>query len=147
VASYPNHGLDGETVLGAADRGLYEAKREGRNQVRSVAAKNPPRLPKPGPSAGVAVKCSREPHGQATPPTAAHAKMRRARSLGLELSALSEFTLHHGHPPALILDFGGCRPSELRRGVGVLAALEGVENPLLAPQRRHRFDAGSLSRR
>ena len=54
VASYPDHGLDAETVLAAADRGLYEAKREGRNQVRSVTARNPP-----CPSAGAAGKVSR----------------------------------------------------------------------------------------
>jgi GntR family transcriptional regulator/MocR family aminotransferase len=44
---------------------------------------------------------------------------RRARALGLELTALSKFTLRHSHPPALILGFAGCNPSELRRGVGL----------------------------
>jgi GntR family transcriptional regulator / MocR family aminotransferase len=46
----------------------------------------------------------------------------RARSLGLELNALSEFTLRHPQPAALVLGFAGCRPSELNRGVEVLAA-------------------------
>jgi GntR family transcriptional regulator/MocR family aminotransferase len=46
----------------------------------------------------------------------------RARSLGLEMTALSEFTIRHSHPAALILGFAGCNASELRRGVGVLAA-------------------------
>jgi GntR family transcriptional regulator / MocR family aminotransferase len=46
----------------------------------------------------------------------------RARSLGLELTALSEFTVRHSHRPALILGFAGCNANELRRGVAVLAA-------------------------
>ncbi|MEW5979106.1 MAG: PLP-dependent aminotransferase family protein [Acidobacteriota bacterium] len=53
----------------------------------------------------------------------------RARSLGLELSALSSFTTRHSHPPALVLGFAGCGGSELRRGVRVLAAvLQGDSN-------------------
>lgn len=47
---------------------------------------------------------------------------RRGRSLGLELTALSEFTIRHSHPAALILGFAGCNTRELERGVGVLAA-------------------------
>lgn len=47
---------------------------------------------------------------------------RRGRSLGLELTALSEFTLRHSHPAALILGFAGCNKQELQRGIGVLAA-------------------------
>jgi GntR family transcriptional regulator/MocR family aminotransferase len=50
------------------------------------------------------------------------------RALGLELIALSEFTIRYSHPPGLILGFAGCSPSELRRGVGVLAvALDGAQ--------------------
>lgn len=52
VACYPDHGLETEAVLRAADRGLYEAKREGRNQVRTVATRTPHRDPAPGPSTG-----------------------------------------------------------------------------------------------
>ena len=49
----------------------------------------------------------------------------RARSLGLEVAALSEFTVRHTKPGALILGFAGCSAAELRRGVAVLAgALE-----------------------
>jgi GntR family transcriptional regulator/MocR family aminotransferase len=46
----------------------------------------------------------------------------RAQTLGLEVSALSTFTMKHFHEPALILGFASCNPSELRRGVSVLAA-------------------------
>jgi GntR family transcriptional regulator / MocR family aminotransferase len=49
----------------------------------------------------------------------------KARALGLEIAALSEFTTEHSQPPALILGFAGCTPGELRRGVGVLAAALG----------------------
>jgi GntR family transcriptional regulator / MocR family aminotransferase len=50
----------------------------------------------------------------------------RARSLGLELSALSQFTIRYTQRPALVLGFAGCTPSELRRGVRVLeTALSG----------------------
>jgi GntR family transcriptional regulator/MocR family aminotransferase len=45
----------------------------------------------------------------------------RARAAGVELIALSEFTMRHTQPGALILGFAGCSPAELRRGVGVLA--------------------------
>jgi GntR family transcriptional regulator/MocR family aminotransferase len=49
----------------------------------------------------------------------------RARALGLEVAALSDFTLLHSHPSALILGFAGCSVAELKRGVDVLAgALE-----------------------
>jgi GntR family transcriptional regulator/MocR family aminotransferase len=46
----------------------------------------------------------------------------RAQTLGLELIALSTFTMKHFHKPALILGFASCNPSELRRGVSILAA-------------------------
>jgi GntR family transcriptional regulator / MocR family aminotransferase len=45
----------------------------------------------------------------------------RARGLGLETSALSDFTLRHFHRDALVLGFAGCSPAELRRGVAVLS--------------------------
>ena len=49
----------------------------------------------------------------------------RARALGLEVAALSDFTLRHSHPSALILGFAGCSSAELKRGVEVLeSALE-----------------------
>src|SRR5262249_15980385 len=51
-----------------------------------------------------------------------HAAAQRAQSLGLELVPLSAFTIEHAQNPALILGFAGCNPSELRRGVSVLAA-------------------------
>ncbi len=44
----------------------------------------------------------------------------RARALGLEVAALSEFTLRHSQPGALILGFAGCSTAELKRGVEVL---------------------------
>lgn len=46
---------------------------------------------------------------------------RRARLRGLELAALSEFTVRHFHPGALVLGFASCAPAELQRGVSVLA--------------------------
>ena len=46
-----------------------------------------------------------------------------ARSHGLELAALSEFTVTHKHPPGLIMGFAGCTPAELRRGVELLATV------------------------
>lgn len=50
----------------------------------------------------------------------------RARSLGLEVVALSDFSVRHSHPSALILGFAGCAASELKRGVTVIrGALEG----------------------
>jgi diguanylate cyclase (GGDEF)-like protein len=33
IALYPDHGEDVDTVLQAADRALYDAKRSGRDQV------------------------------------------------------------------------------------------------------------------
>ncbi len=45
----------------------------------------------------------------------------RAMSLGLELSALSQFTIRYPQPPALILGFAGCSKNEIIRGVNVLA--------------------------
>ena len=53
------------------------------------------------------------------------AAARRAQMLGLELTALSTFTMQHFHKPALILGFAGCNPGELRRGASVLAAVLG----------------------
>ncbi len=51
----------------------------------------------------------------------------RARALGLELAALSEFTIQHRHRDALILGFAGCNAGELRRGVSVLrTAVAGI---------------------
>ncbi len=44
----------------------------------------------------------------------------QARALGLEVAALSEFTVRHSHPSALILGFAGCSTAELKRGVEVL---------------------------
>ena len=48
---------------------------------------------------------------------------RRARSAGLEVAAVSEFTERYAHPAALILGFAGCASAELKRGVGVMAAV------------------------
>lgn len=45
----------------------------------------------------------------------------KACSRGLEVVALSQFTLRHSQPGALILGFAGFNPPELRRGVDVLA--------------------------
>jgi GntR family transcriptional regulator/MocR family aminotransferase len=57
---------------------------------------------------------------------------RRARSLGLEVAALSDFTLGHPQPSALILGFAGCSTAELKRGVDVLeGALNEVEETKL----------------
>jgi GntR family transcriptional regulator/MocR family aminotransferase len=47
----------------------------------------------------------------------------RARSVGLELAALSPFALRHPSPDGLVLGFAGCAPAELRRGVDVLAGI------------------------
>ena len=45
----------------------------------------------------------------------------RARLRGLEVAALSDFTILHSQPDALILGFAGCPAAELKRGVEVLA--------------------------
>jgi GntR family transcriptional regulator / MocR family aminotransferase len=50
------------------------------------------------------------------------AAAQRAQMLGLELTALSTFTMKYPRKPALILGFAGSNPGELRRGVSVLAA-------------------------
>jgi GntR family transcriptional regulator/MocR family aminotransferase len=56
----------------------------------------------------------------------------RARSLGLEVAALSDFTLRHPQPSALILGFAGCSTAELKRGVDVLeGALDVVHEGVL----------------
>jgi GntR family transcriptional regulator/MocR family aminotransferase len=47
---------------------------------------------------------------------------RQAQMLGLEVTALSTFTMQYTQKPALILGFAGSNPGELRRGVSVLAA-------------------------
>jgi len=55
----------------------------------------------------------------------------RARALGLEVAALSDFTLLHSQPSALILGFAGCSVAELKRGVDVLAgALEVIQEEM-----------------
>lgn len=51
----------------------------------------------------------------------------RSRSHGLELAALSEFTIQHSRPGALVLGFAGCAMAELQRGVEVLAGV--LEKP------------------
>lgn len=48
---------------------------------------------------------------------------RRARAAGLEVAALSQFTRRNTQPPGLLLGFGASPPSELRRGVDVLASI------------------------
>lgn len=47
----------------------------------------------------------------------------RARAAGLEVTSLSQFTHRYTHPAGLVLGFGGSPPSELRRGVDVLASI------------------------
>jgi GntR family transcriptional regulator/MocR family aminotransferase len=47
----------------------------------------------------------------------------RARAFGLESSALSDFTVRHFHPDALVLGFAGCSPAELKRGAAVLSGV------------------------
>ena len=54
----------------------------------------------------------------------------RARALGLEVAAVSDFTLLHPQPDALILGFAGCPAAELKRGVEVLAGA--LNTPLTA---------------
>jgi GntR family transcriptional regulator / MocR family aminotransferase len=44
-----------------------------------------------------------------------------ANRLGLELSSLSSFAMKHNPKPGLILGFAGCNPSEIKRGVSMLA--------------------------
>ena len=63
----------------------------------------------------------------------------RARASGLEVSALSDFTIRHAHPGALILGFAGCPSAELKRGVEVLARVLDAESP--EPQRLMARDA------
>jgi GntR family transcriptional regulator/MocR family aminotransferase len=47
---------------------------------------------------------------------------RRAARLGLEVTALSAFSVQHRQKPALILGFAGSNEEEIRRGVRVLAS-------------------------
>ncbi|MBO0798813.1 MAG: PLP-dependent aminotransferase family protein, partial [Blastocatellia bacterium] len=47
----------------------------------------------------------------------------RAIAQGLELGALSSFTLRHPVRSGLMLGFAGSSPAELRRGVDILAAV------------------------
>jgi len=47
----------------------------------------------------------------------------RARAAGLEVLALSQFTRRNTQPGGLLLGFGASPPSELRRGVDVLASI------------------------
>ncbi len=47
----------------------------------------------------------------------------RARAAGLEVTALSQFTQRNTQPGGLVLGFGGSPPSELRRGINVLASI------------------------
>lgn len=47
----------------------------------------------------------------------------RARAAGLEVTALSQFTLRNTQPGGLVLGFGASSPGELRRGVDVLASI------------------------
>ncbi len=49
----------------------------------------------------------------------------RARSRGLELAALSHFAVRYMPQPGLILGFAGCTPTELHRGVDLLASVLG----------------------
>ena len=49
------------------------------------------------------------------------AAAQKARAYGLELAALSEFSIRHFHAPALLLGFAACSAAELRRGISVLA--------------------------
>lgn len=59
----------------------------------------------------------------------------RARSLGLEVAALSDLALRHACPEALILGFAGCSTAELKRGIEMLAgALEPASS---TPRARH----------
>lgn len=46
---------------------------------------------------------------------------RRALGAGIETFPISRFTMQHAQRPGLLLGFAGCAPSELRRGVNVLA--------------------------
>jgi GntR family transcriptional regulator/MocR family aminotransferase len=51
-----------------------------------------------------------------------HEASQRARKCGLEVSPLSMFTAKYQQPPALMLGFASCNPTELQRGVSVLAS-------------------------
>ena len=56
-----------------------------------------------------------------------------ARAHGLELAALSELTIRHARPGALVLGFAGCSAEELKRGVDVLGGvLEGRREAVAA---------------
>ena len=50
----------------------------------------------------------------------------RARSQGLEIAAISQFTQRHFQRGGLVLGFAACNPAELRRGVDVLATALGA---------------------
>jgi len=50
-----------------------------------------------------------------------HDAAQQARKFGLEVEPLSVFTTKYKQPPALMLGFASCTPTELRRGVSVLA--------------------------
>jgi GntR family transcriptional regulator/MocR family aminotransferase len=63
----------------------------------------------------------------------------RARASGLEVAALSDFTIRHSHPGALMLGFAACPAAELKRGVEVLARVLDAESP--EPQRLMARDA------
>lgn len=49
-----------------------------------------------------------------------HDAAQQAQKLALEVIPLSTFTTKYEQPPALMLGFAGCNPTELRHGVSVL---------------------------